>query len=153
MVNKKIKVVAKIERDAKNFFFVKMLYGFKENEDELQTVYAIEEEGLIDNIVGLSYLSLNNFKCGRDIGSTIIVYDKETEYCYSGYHIDYTEPNRIIVGTEPMLHFADINYLIRMISYTIKKEKMGDFSIKYNDQEMTADEFYKFQNELSIYTV
>ena len=35
----------------------------------------------------------------------------------------------------------------------IKKEKMGDFSIRYKDKEMTVDEFYEFQKELSIYTI
>lgn len=153
MVNKEIKVVAKIERDAQNFFFAKMLYGFKDSENELQTVYGIEDENLIDNIVALSYMALNTFGCGINVGSTIIIYDTKSQHRHSGYHTDYTAPNQIIVGTTPMPNFEDINYLIRMLSYMIKKEKMGDFSIRYKDKEMTVDEFYEFQKELSIYTV
>lgn len=153
MVNKEITVVAKIERDAQNFFFAKMLYGFEDSENGLQTVYGIEDENLIDNIVALSYMALNTFKCGINVGSTIIIYDTKSQDRHSGYHTDYTAPDRIIVGTMPMPNFEDINYLIRMISYMIEKEKMGDFSIRYKDKEMTVDEFYEFQKELSIYTI
>ncbi len=153
MVNKKIKAIAKVERDAKNYFFVKMLYGFSDSSNEPLMVYGIEDEGLIDNLVALSYIALNMFPCGgrRECGNTIIIYDIITKYRYDGYYTDYTRPNNIIVGTTSMNNFEDINYLIRMISHTIEKEKMGEFFVQYKDKVMTEKEFYEFQDELSIY--
>lgn len=154
MANKKIKAIAKIERDAQNYFFVKMLYGY-ENEAEPQTIYSIEDRELKENLIALSCMALKTFKIEyrREIGYTIIIYDPETKYCYHGYNTDYQMSAKIIVGTIPNNHFEDINYLIRMISYTIDKYNMGEFWIQYNDRIMNKEEFYEFQKELSIHIV
>ena len=151
MVNERMRVVVKIERDAQNFFFARMLYGFDNSENELQTIYSIKDENLIDNIIALSYMALNASKTEKNAEeSGIIVYNIESKCCFHGYYTDYTAPNQIIVGTVPTKYFRDINDLIKILSKTLKKEKLGDISVMYKDQKMTEKEFFKFQRELSI---
>ena len=152
MVNKKIKAIAKIERDAQNYFFVKMLYGYSDSQNELQTAYEIEDEGLKDNLVALSYTALNAFEYGKTIDGdkTIVICDSKTKYPYHGYGTDYTAPDRIITGNIPLSQFKEINFLIRMISYIMKKEKLGEFWVQYEDKTMTSKEFMEFQKEISI---
>ena len=152
MVNKSIKAIAKIERDARNYFFVKMLYGFSDTKNELKTIYEINDEGLMDNLVALSYTALNTFTCGgrSDYGSEIVIYDVISKNRYYGYHIDYREPNHIIVGTMAMPNFSHINYLIRMISFTMEKENIGEFFIQYKEEVMNCEEFYNYQKRLFI---
>lgn len=153
MVNKKIKVIAKIERDAQNLFFVKILYGFTDSKHEPDTVYTIEDSRLLDNLIGLSYMALENFPVSRDFGYSIVIYDPETKDCYSGPWTDYKVPTKIIVGTDPRRYFDEINYLIQMLSKTIEENNMGELWVQYGDKLMTEEEFYEFQKELSIYTV
>jgi len=156
MVNKKIKVIAKIERDAQNFFFVKMYYGFMDSEIihyKERTVYEIEDKEFIDNLIALSYAALSRFRCGRNIGSTIVVYNTKTRVRSNGPYANYTDPDQIIVGTVPMINFEEINYLVHMMSFVMEKEKLGEFFVQYKDKVMREDEFYEFQNKLSIHMV
>lgn len=151
MVNKKMKVIAKIERDAQNFFFVKMLYGY-ENEGEPKTIYEIEDSSLKDNAVVLSYRALDAFPVQNDLGHSIIIYDPATKYCYHDYRTDYKMSIKILVGTIPRNNFDEINYLIHMLSKTIEGNNLREFCVQYKDKIMTEKEFYEFQKELSIYT-
>ena len=130
MTNKKIKAIAKVERDAQNFFFVKMLYGF-ENEGEPKTIYEIHDSDLKDDLISLSYMALEFFPVRQNFGYSIIIYDPETQYCYYDYWTDYTRPTKILVGTTPKNYFEEINYLIQMISETIEKNNMGTFYFQY----------------------
>lgn len=152
MVNKKIKAIARIERDAQNFFFVKMLYAFK-NEGEPQTVYGIDDSDLKDNLIAMSCMALETFQVHNNIGYSVIIYNPKTQYCYHDYRADYKMSNKILVGTIPMNNFDEINYLIHMISETIEKNDMGEFYVQYKDKIMTEIEFYQFQKSLSIYKI
>lgn len=152
MKSKKIKAIAKIERDAQNFFFVKMLYGYA-NEGETQTVYEIEDNILKDNLIALSYMAIDSFPIRSDFGYSIIIYNPETKYCHHGRLTNYKIANKIIVGTVPENYFDEINYLIQMISKIIERNNLGEFYVQYKNKMMTAKEFYEFQKELSIYNV
>lgn len=152
MINKKIKVIARIEKNAQNLFWVKMLYGFTDSKYEPDTVYNIEDNRLLDNLIGLSYMTLECFPNSKRIGYSIIIYDPETTYYWHyNYRINYN--NKIIIGTIPKDRFKEINYIIQMISKTIEENNMGEFWVQYEDKMMTAEEFYEFQKELLIYTV
>lgn len=152
MENRKLKAIAKIERDAQNFFFVKMLYGY-ENEGEPQTIYGIEDSSLKEDLISLSYMALKEFPICRDFGYSIIIYNPENGYCYYDNWANYEMSSKIIVGTVPKNYFDEINYLIRMISKTMERNNIGECWIQYKDKMMKEEEFYEFQNELSIYTV
>lgn len=152
MVNKKMKVIVKLERDAQNFFFVKVLYGFLDSKEDPKTVYAITDEGLKDNIIALSYMVLQSFPFSRDFGITMVVLNPKNGYCYSGIWADYKRSDNVIVGTTPITHFEEINCLVRFISKTIKENQLGDFYVQYNDKILKEEEFYDFQDKLSIDT-
>lgn len=154
MANKKINAIAKIERDARNFFFVKMLYGY-ENEVDPQVIYSIENIEFKQSLSALSNKALKTFKIEyyKEVGGSIIIYDYKDKYCYYGYNVDYQKPDTIIVGTMPHNYFGDINYLIYMISYTIDKYNLGDLWIECDGKKMTEKEFYEFQKELLIYPI
>ncbi len=145
-------VVAKIERDAQNLFFVKMLYGHR-GDKELQTVYEIQEKRMIDNLKALACKVIEEYPVKREIGNTIIMYNPEKKFCFHGPRADYRIPTKIIAGTTPKASFDDINYLFQMIEKTIEKNMMGVFLVQYKDKNMrmTVDEFYEFEKELSIF--
>lgn len=149
MVNKKIKAIAKIERDAQNNFFVKMLYGLTNSKYEPETVFQIEDIRLIDTLITLSNKAIEIFQI-NNVGTKIVIYEPKTKHTYSGYNTDYTIPSKIIVGTVSSNEFEDINYLVHMMSYTMKKHDMGELWIQYENKLMSEEEFYEFQKELSI---
>lgn len=147
MVNKKIKAIAKIERNSRNLFFAKMLYGLTNSKYEPETAFQIEDSRLIDTLITLSNKAIGIFQI---YGTKIVIYEPKTKRTYSGYNTDYTIPSKIIVGTVPSSEFEGINYLIYMMSDTIKKHDMGELWIQYENKLMSEEEFYEFQKELSI---
>lgn len=150
MKNKKIKAIAKIERDAKNFFFVKMLYGFEESQRKPQTIFEMKDVEVYDSLVILSRKALSNFQCCSSFtGDRIIVYNPEGKYSQPAFQ-SYAHNNPIIIGTEPSNSFRDINYLARMLDYTMNEEKIGEFFVQYKEQIMRIEAFYEFQKNLSI---
>lgn len=157
MDSKKIKVVAKIERDARNYFFVKMLYGIKDSKCDPDTVYIIEDSRLLDNLVELSHEIFKNyekFDIPKDFGFSknfemfVILYDINDKCCYTAAWLG--RPSKIIVGTTSTNNFMEINYLIKMISEVIKEKDMGEFWVQYGDKLMTIEEFYEFQKKLRV---
>lgn len=152
MKNKKIKAIAKIERDAKNFFFVKILYGFEDSQTEPQTVFEMEDLELFESLIILFQKVHHNFICDRINANKIIVYSPETKYTYNA-----SDKNNggvyIFIGTESHVSWEYINYLARMLDYTMNKEKMGEFFVQYKDKIMKIKEFYEFQKNLSIFTI
>lgn len=153
MANKKLKVVAKIERDAQNFFFVKMLYGYTNSQEGVQTVYAIKDKELLEKLIYLSHSALIGASRVSEYGNTIIIYDVPSKCCYNVYRTNYAADNKIIVGTTSRMIFSEINYLLHIVSKTIEKEEMGEFFVQYKDEVMTIEEFYEFQDKLRIYNI
>lgn len=154
MVNKKIKVIAKIERDAMNYLFIKMLYGIKDSQYEPDTVYTIEDSRLLDNLIELSHRTFEKFDSipkdfgfSKDFEMSIILYDINNKCCCTAAWLG--RPYTIIVGTTSQNYFKKINYLIKMISEVIKEKNMGEFWVQYGDKLMTEEEFYEFQKSFS----
>ena len=55
MSNQKIVAIAKLERDARNFFFVKMLYGYDISMiDNLKSVFEIDDTHLLMDLIDIS---------------------------------------------------------------------------------------------------
>lgn len=154
MDSKKIKVVAKIERDARNYFFVKMLYGITDSNSHLETVYQIEDTRLFDTLIGMSNEALKFLGTRNEVGNAIVIYYTKhgwkSWYANSGPDVDYENPMKVIAGTVGTNDLKEINYLINMISKTIKENNIGEFWVQYGDKLMTKEEFYEFQKELSI---
>ncbi len=154
MESKKIKAIAKIERDARNYFFVKMLYGIVDSNRELETVYQIEDTRLFDTLIGISNEALKFLGKRNEVGNAIVIYYTKhgwkSWYSDSGPDVDYTNPMKVITGTVGTNELKEINYLINMLSKTIKEDNMGEFWIQYGNKLMTKEEFYEFQKELSI---
>lgn len=158
MANKKIKAVAKIERDARNYFFVKMLYGIVGSNRELETVYEIEDTRLFDTLIEISNEALKLLGIRNEVGNAIVIYytnhdskyDRRYWYSNSGYNTDYTNPTKVIAGTVGTNELIEINYLIHRLSKTISQNNMGEFWIQYGDKLMTEEEFYEFQKGFSI---
>lgn len=154
MVNKKIKAIAKIERDAMNYYFVKMLYGIEDSKYYPDTVYTIEDSRLLDNLIGLSHKALEKIDIPSDYGFLtdfemyVILYDINDKSCYTATWLG--RPSKIIAGTTSQNNFIKINLLIKIISESIKEKDMGEFWVKYGDKLMTEEEFYEFQKELYI---
>lgn len=153
MENKKIKVVAKIERDARNYFFVKMLYGIVGSNRELETVYEIEDSRLFDTLIEMSNNALK-FLGRNEVGNVIVIYYTrpgwKSWYSENGLDADYTNPTKVIAGTLGTNDLNEINYLIGRISKVISVDDMGEFWIQYGEKLMTKEGFYDFQKELSI---
>ena len=147
-MKRKIKVIAKIERDAKNWFFVKILYGYADSEEKLKTVYKINHKELQQDLISLSYIVFKGISLGYDEKS-IIFYDVVKRTNSQGYDT-YEGPNKIVVGTNSNVEFSTINHLVHLLSYAIEKEKLGEFFVQYNDELMTEEAFYEFQRRLSI---
>lgn len=138
-------VVAKIERDARNFFFVRMLYGHGANK-KLQTVYEIQEKKMRDNVIALACDAIEAYPVKRDTGDTIIIYNTEEKICSYGPQTDYSIPTKMIAGTTPAPYFYDIKYLLQMIEKTMEKNMMGDFWVEYKEGlRMTVDELYELK--------
>lgn len=85
MESKKIKVIAKIERDARNYFFVKMLYGIVGSDRALETVYEIEDSRLFDTLIGISNEALKFLGINNEVGNAIVIY-----YTRPGYKCWYS---------------------------------------------------------------
>lgn len=155
MANKKIKAVAKIERDARNYFFVKMLYGIVGSNRELETVYEIEDTRLFDTLIGISNQALKFLGIRNEVGNAIVIYytnhDSKTDrrywYSNSGPDVDYTNPTKVVAGTVGTNDSKVINYLIDRISKVISQDDMGEFWVQYGEKLMTKEEFYEFQKE------
>lgn len=152
MASREMKVAIKIERDAQNFFFAKVLYGFLDSKEELKTVYAINDEELLNNIISLSSMALKNFPFSRTFGGTIIIRNTENKHCYFGKWATGTQSNNIITGTTSVVEFSEINCLIRIFSHIMKKEKMGEFCVQYNEKFLKEEEFLKLQEKMSVLT-
>lgn len=69
----------------------------------------------------------------------------ESKCCFYGYYTDYTAPSQIIAGTTPKQYFGDINYLIKMLSNALKKEKLGNISVVYKDKKCLRMIFLNFK--------
>lgn len=151
MANKKIKAVAKIERDARNYFFVKMLYGIVGSNRGLETVYEIEDSRLFDTLIGMSNEALKFLGIRNEVGNTIVIYYTKygwkSWYSNRGPDVDYTNPMKVIAGTAETNDLKEINYLISRLSKTIYQNNMGEFWVQYGDKLMTEEEFYEFQKE------
>lgn len=157
MENKKIKAIAKIERDAQNYFFVKMLYGIVGSNIEVETVYQIEDSRLFDTLIGMSNEALKFLGINSEVGNAIVIYYTRPGYkCWysnSGPDADYTNPTKVIAGTVGTNDLKEINYLIGRVSKTIEENNMGEFWVQYGNKLMTKGEFYEFQKELSVYGI
>lgn len=147
MENGKIRAIAKIERDAENYFFLKMLYG-DEADINLKTVYEIEDACLIAKLVEMSKNALRIFSI-RSF-KTIVLYNPVNKWRFHGLDLG-NEENKILAGTISASDFDEINYLIHMISDVLKKKDMGSLVVSYEDKIMSEIEFHKFQESLSIY--
>lgn len=155
MANKKIKAVAKIERDARNYFFVKMLYGIVGSNRGLETVYEIEDSRLFDTLIGISNEALKFLGIRNEVGNAIVIYytnhDSKSDRRYwwsgNGPDVDYTNPTKVIAGTVGTNDLTEINYLISKLSKTISQNNIGEFWVQYGQKLMTKDEFYEFQQE------
>lgn len=158
MENKRIKAVAKIERDARNYFFVKMLYGIVGSNIKVQTVYQIEDSRLFNTLIEMSNEALKFLGIRNEVGNTIVIYytkhgsrsDRRYWYSNSGLDADYTNPTKVIAGTVGTNDLKEINYLISRLSKTISQNNMGEFWVQYGEELMSEEEFYEFQKELSV---
>ena len=151
MSNQKIVAIAKLERDARNFFFVKMLYGYDISMiDNLKSVFEIDDTHLLMDLIDISTLALSVYKCRETIGNTILLYNPDQKFCYTADNIYHDDEFKIIVGTEAHNEFSDINYLVRMLSQTIHAYS-GTFAVQYKNKIMSEKEFYEFQGELSVF--
>lgn len=148
MRNKELYVVARVERDAKNLFFVRMLYGFTHEKEALCSPATIDDSRMLDVLIGMTHSALSDFPCGNYCGSTIIVYNTNNGGYYHGSYSEYKVPDTIITGTKSADTLKDVNYLIRMISHTVTKNNMGEFCVEYEGKKMSAEEFYEFQKGL-----
>lgn len=156
MANKKIKAVAKIKRDARNYFFVKMLYGIADSNESLETVYEIEDSRLFDTLIEISNEALKFLGKRNEIGDAIIIYytnhdskyDRRYWWSGNGSDVNYKNPIKVVAGTIGTNDLKEINYLISRFSKTISQNNMGEFWVQYEDKLMTAEEFYEFQKEL-----
>ncbi len=149
MIHKKIKVIAKIENNTQNLFFINMLYSLIDSRYGPETVENIEDNRLLDNIIDLSYMTIKRFPNHICFRNSIIMYDSQNEnYYYNGYKMDDRLYTKIIIGTSPKKNFGQINYLIQMMSKTIEENNMGEFKVQYKDRIMTKEQFYEFQKEL-----
>lgn len=139
---KEIIAVAQLEKDARNFFFIKMLYGYSKN--ELHTVYEIEDEKLLEDLIEFSSNALKYENCIY-CGDKIILFDTKKKYFKYSIKLYY---DSIIVGTLPDARWDEMNYLVRLISLAMKKGDRGKFFIQYKDKIMNEEEFYEAQDEL-----
>lgn len=161
MESKKIRVVAKIETDARNYFFVKMLYGIADSARVLETVYQIEDTRLFDTLIGISNEALKFLGIRNKVGNAIVIYytkdalksNRMYWYSNSGPDVDYTNPMKVIAGTVATNDWKEINYLISRISKTMEENNMGEFYVQYGNKLMSEEEFYEFQRKLSVYEV
>lgn len=151
MANKRIKAVAKIERDARNYLFVKMLYGILGSNIE-ETVYQIEDSRLLDTLIGISNEALKFLGTRNEVGNAIVIYYTKkgwkSWYSNSGPDTDYTNPTKVIAGTVGTNELKEINYLIHRLSKTISRDDIGEFWVQYEDKLMTEEEFYELQKKL-----
>lgn len=154
MANKKIKAVAKIERDARNYLFMKMLYGIVGSDTALETVYEIEDSRLFDTLIDMSNEALKFLRIRNEVENAIVIYYTKhgwkSWYANSGPDVDYTNPMKVIAGTVGTNDTKEIKYLIHRISKVISQDDMGEFWVQYGDKLMTKEEFYEFQKGLSI---
>jgi len=148
---KRIEAIAKVERDAQNCFFVKMLYGYNISQEEPSTVYGIKDQKLLDDLANLSHTVLTRDVFDIERQKEIIMYDLKREQCYYGSQANYERKNRIIVGTTSRACFIEINYMLDRISQTLKENNGGEILVQYKDEVMTVEEFYQFQENLRIY--
>ncbi len=151
MESKRIKAIAKIERDTRNYIFVKMLYGIAGSNIE-ETVYQIEDTRLFDTLIGMSNEALKFLGTRNEVGNAIVIYYTregwKSWYSNSGTDTDYTNPTKVIAGTVGTNELKEINYLIHRLSKTISQDDMGEFWVQYEEELMTEEEFYEFQNKL-----
>lgn len=154
MESKKIKAIAKIKKDARNYFFVKMLYGIVGSDRVLETVYQIEDTRLFDTLIEMSNKALKYLGKRNEVGNAIVIYYTKHGWKYwysnSGPDADYTNPTKVIAGTVETNDLKEINYLIGRISKIIEEDNMGEFWVQYGDKLMSKEEFYEFQKELSV---
>ena len=148
----KIKVVAKIERDVKNFFFVKLLYSFSELPDNLHTVYEITDRNLLTKIINMSRDVLYEVNSSVFSNSSVVAYNVVEKRCTSNLYVARkVVPNTVIAGTVAQVNFDEINNLIALISKVMMRENLGEFLVDYNGKSMSCKEFYDFQQNLSLY--
>lgn len=148
----KIKVVAKIERDVRNFFFVRLLYSFSELPDNLCTVYEIADGELLTKIINMSQTVLCEASSSMILGNSLVSYNVIEKRCTGNlYGACRAVPNFVIAGTLPQVDFNEINYLIGLISKVMIRENLGEFLVQYNEKNMSYKEFYSFQQNLSLY--
>ena len=74
MIHKKIKVIAKIENNTQNLFFINMLYSLIDSRYGPETVENIEDNRLLDNIIDLSYMTIKRFPNHICFRNSIIMY-------------------------------------------------------------------------------
>lgn len=148
MKNRELYAVAQVERDAKDRFFVRMLYGFTHENGVVCSPAAIDDSRKLDVLIGMTNSAVLDFPCGNYHGNTIVVYHPNSDKYYEGSYAVYRVPNTIITGTDPADTLKDVNYVIQMISHTITKEKTGKFQVEYEGKKMSAEEFYEFQKGL-----
>lgn len=147
-MRRELYVVAQVERDAKNRFFARMLYGFTHEKGVLCSPATIDDSRMLDVLIGMTDSALSDFPCGNYQGSTIVVYNPNSDKYYNGSYAEYKKPDKIITGTKSADKLKDVNYLIRMISHTVTEKKMGEFQVEYEGKKMSAEEFYEFQKGL-----
>ena len=148
----KIRVVARIERDVRNFFFVRLLYSFSELPDNLRTVYEINDRNLLTKIVNMSQAVLYEANNGIGLRNSIVAYNVIEKHCTGNlYMARRVVPNIAISGTVAQVNFDEINYLLVLISKVMIREDLGEFLVEYNGKNMSFDEFYSFQQNLSLY--
>ena len=116
MIHKKIKVIAKIENNTQNLFFINMLYSLIDSRYGPETVENIEDNRLLDNIIDLSYMTIKRFPNHICYRNSIIMYDSQNEnYYYYGYKMDdrlYTKiklPGMVGLAFNPST-WPSINY-------------------------------------------
>lgn len=147
----KIRVVARIERDVRNFFFVRMLYTFSELPNNLRTVYEITDKNLLAKIINLSHSLL--CEANNIFSETLIVaYNVVEKQCTRSLYIARrVVPDIVIAGTSAQANFAEINYLLGLISNVMIRENLGEISVQHNGKNMSCNEFYNIQKNFYLY--
>lgn len=148
----KIKVVARIERDARNFFFVRLLYSFTELPDNLRTAYEITDRELLAKIIKMSQIVLYEAKDSMILGNLLVAYNVIEKRCTSNLYVARrVVPDIVIAGTSEQANFAEINYLLGLISNVMIRENLGEISVQHNGKNMSCNEFYNIQKNFYLY--
>jgi len=150
MVNRKIKVIASLEKDARNYFFVRMLYSYIDSEEQPKSVFEIEDEELKDILVKISDEALQ-FHDRFKPNSIIIYYPSKNKIEY-GENANYTEKNKIIAGTIPKNHFEGVDYMLSVLTVVnLRSSNFKDFGeilVQYEGKTMIVEDFNKLEYSL-----